>query len=434
MTNKKIKFIEERKIFNIGKAKLFKLASNDLKIVLLQNKIAPLLSFQIWYDVGSGDETGEIKTGQAHFLEHMMFRGTKKYPEGVFDKILGEAGANGSNAFTGSDYTAYTVETPTKELELVLELESDRMSNLDLNEESLNIERGAILNERTLRVDDDPNGFGWEELLKNIYKGSSYQHDTIGSKKDIEEISVKDCQDFYKQYYTPNNATIVITGDFEEESTLNLIDKYFSPIEKSEIIRNENNLFNINPNNKVIEHQFDILSDKFIIAYKAMKFLDEDFLKLKILSILLTDIRSSFFKKEYIDTDKLMGINTDLLYLKKPSIFVIEGTLKRIKKEDFLNKLDEDLTSFIAKLSENDLSMAKKKFKVDITVLLSSNYKSSSLFGESISLTSSPFYIYDNLSHIDNISLEDIKSTFNKYIKPKNRLTVFLSKRNNDKI
>jgi len=165
-----------------------------------------------------------------------------------------------------------------------------------------------------------------------------------------------------------------------------------------------------------------------------MKFLDEDFLKLKILSILLTDIRSSFFKKEYIDTDKLMGINTDLLYLKKPSIFVIEGTLKRIKKEDFLNKLDEDLTSFIAKLSENDLSMAKKKFKVDITVLLSSNYKSSSLFGESISLTSSPFYIYDNLSHIDNISLEDIKSTFNKYIKPKNRLTVFLSKRNNDKI
>jgi len=434
MKNPKIKLIEKRKIFNIGNAKYYKLLSNNLNIILLKNETAPLLSFQIWYDVGSGNEIDNIKTGQAHFLEHMMFRGSKKYPQGVFDTILDEAGGGGSNAFTSMDFTAYTVELPSEKLELILNLESDRMKNLDINSKSLNLERGAILNERTLRVDDDPSGKSWEVLLNNIYKNTSYQHDTIGSKEDIEAISVEDCNYFYNKFYSPNNATIVITGDFDEENTLSLIDKYFSPINESNIVKKVFNSFNITADNMVINKEFDVLFDKFLIAYQATNFTDNDFFKLKLLSVILTDTRTAFLKKEYIDTDKLININSDILYLKFPSIFIIDGSLKKIKKEDILDDLDNKMSFFIENISKDDLQVAKTKFKTGLTVSFSSNYKISSLFGESISLTSSPFYIYDKLNDIDKITVSDIKNIFNKYIVPKNRVTVLISKRKDNEV
>ncbi len=434
MKNKKFKLIKEDKIFNIGYAKFYNLLKNNLNIILLENKIAPLVSFQIWYDVGSGDEINDIKTGQAHFLEHMMFRGTKKHPQGVFDTLLDSAGGSGSNAFTSMDFTAYTVDLPSNELELIIKLESDRMKNLNINSENLNLERGAILNERSLRVDDDPNGYSWELLLNSIYRGTSYQHDTIGSISDIENISVEDCNNFYSKYYSPNNATIVITGDFNENKTLDLIDKYFSPIEKSNIVKNKFDSFDIAPNNKVINKEFNILFDKFLIGYQATSFTHTDFFKLKLLSIMLTDTKTAFLKKEYIDTDKLVSINTDILYLKNPSIFIIDGTLKTINKSDFLEDLDYKLNNFIKNLSKNDLLIAKNKFKIDLTVSFSNNYKISSLFGESISLTSLPFYIYDKLNEIETITISDIKTVFQKYIQAKNRVTILLSKRNNDKI
>jgi zinc protease len=338
------------------------------------------------------------------------------------------------------DFTAYTVELPSNQLELIIKLESDRMKNLDINLETLNLERGAILNERVLRVDDEPNGFSWELLLNNIYKDTSYQHDTIGSEDDIKSISVEDCNAFYNKYYAPNNATIVITGDFNENDVLNLIDVYFSPIKsqsfdnKNEILKNNFNSLNIVPNNKIIEKEFDILSDKFLIGYLTPKFIDDDFFKLKLLSIILTDVRSSFFKKEYIDTNKLISINTDLLYLKNPSLFVIDGILKKIDKDDILNDLDEKLSYFIENISEMDLLIAKNKFKIDLTVSLSTNYRTSSLFGESISLTGTPFYVYDKLSKIDEILISDIKSVYHKYIVPKNRVSILLLKRKDDKI
>ena len=427
--------ISEKKIFNIGNAKYFKLLKNDLGVILLKNDLVPLLSFQIWYAVGSGNEFGKTKTGLAHFLEHMMFRGTEKYPQGEFDSIIANAGGNGSNAFTGFDYTAYTVELPSDKLELIIELEADRMVNLKIDEKSLNLERGAILNERSLRVDDDPGGYSWEILLENLYTGTPYGHDTIGSKKDIETISIDDFKTFYSEYYVPNNANIVIVGDFDENIALNLIYKYFSPIDKNESLRKKEVSYDLRPKNGIIKKSFDIYLDRFLYAYKTIGVLHDDFIKLKILSVILSDTKSSFLKKYFVNTDKLLSIMSDILNLKYGSFFFIEGVLKSFSIDEILDILDKSLDDFIYKnIKETDLDIAKIKIKSDFLASYSNNYKICLDLGESVTLTDSPFYSYDLINDLEKITLKDVQEVYEKYLQPSLRFAVLLSKRKNEKL
>ncbi len=176
---------------------------------------APVVTQMIWYHVGSADEAPGV-SGIAHFLEHLMFKGTKNHPAGEFSAKVASIGGQ-ENAFTSYDYTAYFQRVSPEALGMVMEFESDRMENLVLNEEAVTTEREVILEERRMRVESNPASMLMENTDAVLYYNHPYRRPVIGWQQEMERLSQKNAIDFYQQYYTPNNATLVIAGDVTPE-------------------------------------------------------------------------------------------------------------------------------------------------------------------------------------------------------------------------
>ncbi|MFP6891815.1 MAG: pitrilysin family protein [Nitrospinota bacterium] len=202
--------------------------ANGMRALMLQDRRAPSIVFQVWYGVGSRDEP-KGKTGVAHMLEHMMFRGTKKYGPKVFNNIVKRNGGS-HNAFTSFDYTAYFERIASDRLGLVMELEADRMVNLVLKSKELEPERKVVMEERRSRTEDSPTGMLFERLRASSFTEHAYGNPIIGWAEDINTYSLEDLKAFYRRYYTPSNATAVIVGDFNVAEAIQLLEKHFGPI------------------------------------------------------------------------------------------------------------------------------------------------------------------------------------------------------------
>ncbi len=202
---------------------------NGLKIIVKEDHRAPVVVSQIWYRVGSAQEHSGI-TGISHLLEHMMFKGTEKYPAEKFTSALAEIGAR-DNAFTGRDYTAYFQVMGREHLEVSFDIESDRMINLILTQEDFVSEREVVKEERRLRTDDDPNALVYEQLSAAAFTSSPYHHPVIGWMNDLEHLELEDLSHWYARWYAPNNATLVVVGDVDPETVFGLARKYFGAIE-----------------------------------------------------------------------------------------------------------------------------------------------------------------------------------------------------------
>ena len=202
---------------------------NGLELLLLEDDSAPVAAYHTWFGVGSRHER-EGSTGIAHLFEHLMFKGTHRVPGTEFDRRLEQAGVS-TNAATWLDWTCYTQDLPRDQLELIAGLEADRMANLVLTPEQVEPEREVVRNERLLRVDNDPEGLLYEQLYMRLFPGHPYGHPTIGWMPDIEGISLEQCVEFYRRYYAPDNATVVIVGDVEAAGTLEILARSYGALE-----------------------------------------------------------------------------------------------------------------------------------------------------------------------------------------------------------
>jgi zinc protease len=204
---------------------------NGLHVILHQDKTIPVASVNIWYHVGSGREKPG-RTGFAHLFEHVMFEGSEHVPEGSFDSLLESAGGD-NNGSTSEDRTNYVIDVPSNALELALFLESDRMGFLlpTLTQSKLDGQRDVVKNEKRQRIDNAPYGQAFIELNAMLYpKGHPYSWPVIGSMEDLTAASLGDVIEFFKTYYTPNDASLVIAGDIEIEPTKKLVEKWFGGI------------------------------------------------------------------------------------------------------------------------------------------------------------------------------------------------------------
>ena len=205
--------------------------ANGLHVILHQDKTIPVASINVWYHVGSGREKPG-RTGFAHLFEHVMFEGSEHVPEGAFDNLLESAGGD-NNGSTTEDRTNYVIDVPSNALELALYLESDRMGFLlpTLTQAKLDGQRDVVKNEKRQSVDNQPYGQAFIELNAMLYpKGHPYSWPVIGSMEDLTAASLSDVIEFFKTYYTPNNASLVIAGDIEFEPTKQLVEKWFGAI------------------------------------------------------------------------------------------------------------------------------------------------------------------------------------------------------------
>lgn len=207
---------------------------NGLKVLVKEDHRAPIAVTMIWYNVGSADEPGRI-TGVSHAIEHMMFKGTSKYPLGIFSKTIAAIGGQ-ENAFTNNDYTAYFEKTDSSQLATSFEMEADRMNNLLLDKKEFSKEIKVIQEERRLRTDDNPQALTFERFLATAHFTAPYNHPVIGWMSDLRQMSVADIKKWYQRYYAPNNATLVVVGDVDPEKVHALAEHYFGAIAKRTVL------------------------------------------------------------------------------------------------------------------------------------------------------------------------------------------------------
>lgn len=210
---------------------------NGLKVIIKEDHRAPVAMTQLWYGVGSTDEP-EDKGGISHLLEHMMFKGTEKVSGADFDRLIAKFGGD-HNAFTSYDYTGYYEMFPVNRLELALELEADRMTNLRFDSDEFvqefEQERNVVMEERRQRTDDNPLARAFEKFRKLALPDSPKGESVIGPMQEIANTDIKDLEKWYKTWYAPNNATLVIVGDVDPQQTLKKVEKYFGALPSKQI-------------------------------------------------------------------------------------------------------------------------------------------------------------------------------------------------------
>ncbi len=198
---------------------------NGMEVVVVNNPRVPVVTHMVWYRVGSADE-GPGESGIAHFLEHLMFKGTKKREPGEFSEIVARNGGH-ENAFTSHDYTAYFQTIAVDKLETVMELEADRMTNLVITPKEVEPERQVVLEERRSRTDNNPSAILGEHINASLFLNHPYRNPIIGWEHDIKALNIERILAFYKRFYRPNNAILVVAGDMEAKKLKPLAEKYY---------------------------------------------------------------------------------------------------------------------------------------------------------------------------------------------------------------
>ena len=201
---------------------------NGMQVVVVTNRRAPVVTHHVWYKVGSADSPAG-KSGLPHFLEHLMFKGTSNLEPGEFSRTVARNGGN-ENAFTGADYTGYFQTIARDRLELVMEMEADRMSNLELTPAEVLMERDVVLEERSMRVDNDPGAKLGEQLGAVQFLHHPYGIPIIGWRHEMATYDTQDALDFYESWYAPNNAVLIVAGDIDAEELRPLAEKYYGSI------------------------------------------------------------------------------------------------------------------------------------------------------------------------------------------------------------
>jgi len=299
---------------------------NSLEVLILEDHAVPLVTVQVWYRVGSRNERPGI-TGISHFLEHLMFKGTAKYGPGSYSQLLQRYGGT-ENAFTSYDMTAYHSVVPASQLELALDLESDRMRNLQLAPEAIASEREVVKEERRLR-ENAPTGPMYEELAATAFKAHPYQWPIIGWMSDIDAITRDDLLTYYRTYYVPNNATLIIVGAVETASALELVRRYFGSIPKGPTPPPVRPPEPPQPGERRVEIPRPTAVPVLSIAYHIPQFDHPDALPLEVLSQILSQGQSSRLYRELVYQRQLAtSIRADADLRVEPGLFTVVCTVQ----------------------------------------------------------------------------------------------------------
>lgn len=339
---------------------------NGLDVLLLEDHSAPVFAYQTWFSVGSRHERPGI-TGIAHLFEHLMFKETKNLPEGEFDKLMESHGAQ-TNAATWVDWTMYREELPAGNLELVVRLEADRMENMILDDDQLESEREVVKNERRYRVDNDPEGTMFEVLYATAFNQHPYSWPTIGWMKDIEAISLDDCLTFYKKYYAPDNATVVLAGDFKADEALALINAYYGHMPTSGV---EQPVIPPEPSQVAERRRVVVMplsSPKLLYGYKMPGLTDDDHASIEVLHQVLFGGQSGrLYRKLVVETELAADASAWVSEFAYPGLYEILITLKEGGKPEEVEPLVNAELQRLADepISQRELEKAQNQLEAE---------------------------------------------------------------------
>lgn len=354
---------------------------NGMTILLLKNSKLPIFSLYYFYKVGSKNEDLGI-TGASHLLEHMMFKGGKKYGQNTIDFFI-EGHGGSTNAYTTNDLTVYYENLPVKSLEKILDIEADRMENLLLDPQAFEKERAVVLEERKMRYENSPRGQIYHLMMKNLFKGTPYERSVIGRIPDLKSVSRDQIFHYFKKYYAPNNVTMVLVGDIDIPKTKKLARKIFSGIRPSTDLKKfhqetDNKNFKVHLKKDVVIHQLGQSTHPlFMLAYPTYPLGHPKGFALDMLSSIIGSGQSSALSSLYVLREKpwLSSVYSSHYQLEKNGLFFIGGeVLKEVNLESFRKDLQQNLLGFCdSVITLKNLQKVKNNYLIDLYSGLESN-------------------------------------------------------------
>jgi zinc protease len=405
---------------------------NGLTVILKEMHHAPVTSFMIWYRVGSRNEIPGI-TGISHWVEHMMFRGTPKFPGGVLDRLVSREGGHW-NAFTWIDFTAYYETMPSGRIDLALDLEADRMVNLLLAEADVEAERGVILSERAM-YENSPQFLLDEEVSAAVFRVHPYHHEIIGDVPDLQTMTRTDLHNYYRRYYAPNNAIVVAVGDFDTAVMLQNIRQKFEAIPAGEVptavTRQEPR--QLGERRVIVNGPADAAQLNF--TYRAPAASHPDYFALTLLNAAFAggsslgmfggggSNKSSRLYKALVDTDLAVSAYGGLGPSIDPFLYSINVTVRDGRS---LHEVEDALEVELARLrrepiTERELAKAMKRAKVEFVTAGESITGQAQLLGMSEAVVGDYGWYETVLAQLSQVTLDDLARVCETYLHKRNR-------------
>jgi len=395
---------------------------NGLKVILLENHKAPLVTFQVWYRVGSRNEAWG-KTGLSHMLEHMMFKGSEKVGPEEFSRIIQENGGN-DNAFTSHDYTAYFENLSADRVQVAIDLEADRMQNLMLREEDFRTERMVVMEERRLRTDDNPQAVLTEQIMATAFQTHPYHWPIIGWMEDIARFTLEDLKAYYKTYYNPVNAILVVVGDFKKEELLPKIEKTFGSYPKgvAPIQDRDKDPPQIGERRIFVKREAQL--PFLVMGYHVPNLREPDSYVLEVIATILSGGKSSRLYQSLV-REKRLVLSADAdhsLISRDPSLFTLSADLLPGKEVSEVEKaFDQEIERLQREpVGEQELKKVKNQLEASFIFGQDSIFNQAMLLARHEIATSWKM-IDDYIPSIRKVTPEDIQRVVKKYLIPDNR-------------
>jgi zinc protease len=409
---------------------------NGLRLLVVEDHSSPTFAYQTWVRVGSRDEV-KGRTGLAHLFEHMMFKGTPTHPEGELGRILDGAGAEGTNAFTTKDYTVYVTELPTKwmpeggaepkdSLDLIMGIESDRLVNTTVNDQSFKTELEVVQNERRMRYENNPDGLSYQMLLDTAFTLHPYHWPVIGYEEDLNHMTAEDARQFYKTYYSPNHATVIVSGDVNPEEVYAKAKQYYGGLSPTATPAHEipQEPAQTAPRRK--EMKMSVQVDKVLLAYHIPDVSNADIPALAMLQNVLSGGRSSRLHRALVETGIATGVDADEEDDKDPTLFVIAAGLQKGRKAAIAESVILKELQRVARepISQGELERARSRMSFGFLDGLETNSERCHFLGHYETIAGNASYGIDLYNKTLAVTPAEVQAAAKKYLDSKMRTSV----------
>jgi zinc protease len=391
---------------------------NGMKVLLVESHKAPVVTVQIWYKVGSRNEVMG-RAGLSHMLEHMMFKGTPRFPKGMFSRLIRKNGGN-ENAFTSQDFTAYFENIAADRVALALELEADRLRGLLLDEKEFQLEREVVKEERRLRIEDDPQSYLVETLTAQAFMVSPYHWPVIGWFSDLNAMTRDDLKRHYDTYYVPNNATLVVVGDINSTDLLPVIKQHFEripsrPLPSAQAVvepeqRGERRI--------VVKREAQL---PFVMAaYRAPNYTHADAYALTVLESILAHGKTSRFYRSLVYEQKIAlaaGCEYDHLKIDPELLYCFAVVKPGHKIEEVEQAMYQEIKRLQgAPPDEQELQRAKNQVEADFIFGKDSTFRQAMVLGQAETVGAGWRHEEEYVERIRAVKAEDVQRVAQRYL------------------
>ena len=406
--------------------------ANGLEVILDEDHRTPIVTVNIWYHVGSKDEAPG-RNGFAHLFEHVMFQGSKHVAEDTYFRHLEQAGATSINGTTNTDRTNYFETVPANQLELALWLESDRMGFLldHADEKTFASQRDVVKNERRQNYENAAYGLVGQFIREELFpKEHPYHRLTIGTPADLDAATIEDVRAFFRKYYVPNNATLVLSGDFEPKKALALVEKYFGPIPRGPEVPRKKAATVPHPGEARIEVEAGVELPRVYVTWSTPALFTQEDGELDLVSHVLAGGKSSrLYKRLVYDLQIAQAVHASQASMELASVFEIVATAKPgHTAEELLKVIDEELAKLrTGGVTDGELARAKTSILADSVFEIERSSARANRLNSYNHYVGDPSWLQKDLARTNKATAESVATTARTWLKEKDRVVTLVT-------